>query len=116
MPACALHQPSMVIRTVILLAMMAVPMPLGAAPPDGADPNSPLGIWYRSLRVPDTGQSCCSVSDCRPVDSAWIEGDHWRACVGEPEEIAAAVVWLCSPAASFMVGHAMAVDGGILAG
>ena len=31
------------------------------------------------------------------------------------EEIAAAVVWLCSPAASFMVGHAMAVDGGILA-
>jgi hypothetical protein len=35
---------------------------------------------------------------------------------GEPEEIAAAVVWLCSPAASFMVGHAMAVDGGLLAG
>jgi len=35
---------------------------------------------------------------------------------GEPEEIAAAVVWLCSDAASFMVGHAMSVDGGILAG
>jgi len=35
---------------------------------------------------------------------------------GQPEEIAAAVVWLCSPAASFMVGHAMAVDGGFLAG
>ena len=35
---------------------------------------------------------------------------------GEPDEIVAAVVWLCSPAASFMVGHAMAVDGGILAG
>jgi NAD(P)-dependent dehydrogenase (short-subunit alcohol dehydrogenase family) len=35
---------------------------------------------------------------------------------GEPEEIAAAVLWLCSPAASFMVGHALAVDGGILAG
>jgi NAD(P)-dependent dehydrogenase (short-subunit alcohol dehydrogenase family) len=34
---------------------------------------------------------------------------------GEPEEIAAAVMWLCSPAASFMVGHAMAVDGGFLA-
>ena len=36
--------------------------------------------------------------------------------LGKPEEIAAAVVWLCSPLASFMVGHAMAVDGGILAG
>ncbi len=32
--------------------------------------------------------------------------------LARPEEIAAAVVWLCSDAASFMVGHAMAVDGG----
>lgn len=35
--------------------------------------------------------------------------------LGEPEEVAGAVVWLCSPAASFMIGHALAVDGGILA-
>jgi NAD(P)-dependent dehydrogenase (short-subunit alcohol dehydrogenase family) len=35
--------------------------------------------------------------------------------LGEPEEIAAAVLWLCSPGASFMVGHAMVIDGGILA-
>ena len=34
---------------------------------------------------------------------------------GEAEEIASAVVWLCTPAASFMIGHAMAVDGGVLA-
>jgi NAD(P)-dependent dehydrogenase (short-subunit alcohol dehydrogenase family) len=33
----------------------------------------------------------------------------------EAQEIAAAAVWLCTPAASFMVGHAMAVDGGFLA-
>ncbi len=32
--------------------------------------------------------------------------------LGRPEEIAQAVVWLCSDAASFVVGHAMAVDGG----
>jgi NAD(P)-dependent dehydrogenase (short-subunit alcohol dehydrogenase family) len=32
--------------------------------------------------------------------------------LGRPDEIAAAVVWLCSDAASFVVGHAMAVDGG----
>jgi NAD(P)-dependent dehydrogenase (short-subunit alcohol dehydrogenase family) len=32
--------------------------------------------------------------------------------MGKPEEIAAAVVWLCSDAASFVVGHAMVVDGG----
>jgi len=32
--------------------------------------------------------------------------------MGRPEEIAAAVVWLCSDAAAFVVGHAMVVDGG----
>jgi len=32
--------------------------------------------------------------------------------LGRPDEIAAAIVWLCSDAASFVVGHAMAVDGG----
>ncbi len=35
--------------------------------------------------------------------------------IGEPDEIAAAVLWLCSSAASFMLGQAMVVDGGILA-
>jgi NAD(P)-dependent dehydrogenase (short-subunit alcohol dehydrogenase family) len=32
--------------------------------------------------------------------------------MGTPEEIAAAVLWLCSDAASFVIGHAMVVDGG----
>jgi NAD(P)-dependent dehydrogenase (short-subunit alcohol dehydrogenase family) len=32
--------------------------------------------------------------------------------LGRAEEIANAVLWLCSPAASFVIGHALAVDGG----
>ena len=32
--------------------------------------------------------------------------------MGQPEEIANAVVWLCSDAAAFVVGHALVVDGG----
>ena len=32
---------------------------------------------------------------------------------GRPEEIASTVLWLCSPAASYVVGHALTVDGGM---
>jgi NAD(P)-dependent dehydrogenase (short-subunit alcohol dehydrogenase family) len=32
--------------------------------------------------------------------------------MGTPEEIAAAVLWLCSDAAAFVVGHALVIDGG----
>lgn len=32
--------------------------------------------------------------------------------MGKPEELAAAVLWLCSPAASFVLGAALSVDGG----
>jgi NAD(P)-dependent dehydrogenase (short-subunit alcohol dehydrogenase family) len=32
--------------------------------------------------------------------------------MGRPEEIAATVLWLCSEAAGFVVGHALVVDGG----
>jgi NAD(P)-dependent dehydrogenase (short-subunit alcohol dehydrogenase family) len=32
--------------------------------------------------------------------------------MGQPEEIASAVLWLCSDAASFVTGHTMVVDGG----
>jgi NAD(P)-dependent dehydrogenase (short-subunit alcohol dehydrogenase family) len=32
--------------------------------------------------------------------------------MGKPEEIAAAVLWLCSDAASFVTGHALVADGG----
>src|SRR3954454_12110858 len=32
---------------------------------------------------------------------------------GRPEEIATVVLWLCSPGASYVVGHALTVDGGM---
>lgn len=35
--------------------------------------------------------------------------------LGQPREIAEAVVWLCSDAASFVVGHSLSIDGGMTA-
>jgi NAD(P)-dependent dehydrogenase (short-subunit alcohol dehydrogenase family) len=35
--------------------------------------------------------------------------------LGQAEEIAAAVLWLCGPGASFVIGHALPVDGGYTA-
>ena len=32
---------------------------------------------------------------------------------GRPEEIASVVLWLCSSGASYVVGHALTVDGGL---
>ena len=54
-----------------------------AAPPEGAYPR--LSTWFESLRQPGSGISCCSIADCRPVDTrvgpagyeAFID-DRWR--------------------------------------
>jgi len=35
--------------------------------------------------------------------------------IGNPEEAAEAIVWMCSDAASYVTGHSMIVDGGLTA-
>ncbi len=64
----------------------------------------------------------CPGSTRTPMLEGWMAGDPAiekamaaSAPIGrlaQPEEIAEAMVWLLSDAASFMVGHALAVDGG----
>lgn len=43
---------------------------------------------------------------------AKVIGEEPAGRMGKPEEIAAAVVWLCSDLAAFTVGHALVIDGG----
>ena len=50
------------------------------------------------------------LADAR-LSKGWLSSQAIRR-PGEPQEIANAVLWLCSDAASFVTGHMMAVDGG----
>ena len=50
-----------------------------------------------------------------PALEVQIVARHPLGRMGKPEEIAEAVVWLCSDAASFVTGHTMTVDGGYVA-
>ncbi len=56
----------------------------------------------RTLRVPTVHKYVLS---CHPIGR-----------LGNPTEIAEAVVWMCSDHASFMTGQTMVLDGGFLAG
>ena len=47
-----------------------------------------------------------------PAAEAQVAGLHPIGRIADPDEIAAAALWLCSDEASFMVGHALVVDGG----
>jgi NAD(P)-dependent dehydrogenase (short-subunit alcohol dehydrogenase family) len=47
---------------------------------------------------------------------SWFRDQHLLGRVGRPEEVAAAALFLASDDASFVTGHALAVDGGYLAG
>ena len=53
-----------------------------------------------------------AIIDTTPALEAQWAAKHPIGRMGQPEEIAAAVVWLCSDAASFVVGHTLVVDGG----
>jgi NAD(P)-dependent dehydrogenase (short-subunit alcohol dehydrogenase family) len=81
-----------------------------------------------ALEHAKTGPRICAVCpgwiDTPPV-AAWMQRDMAvaaeivrqtpRGKIGDPDEVAASVLWLCSAAASFAVGTILPIDGGYMA-
>lgn len=55
------------------------------------------------------------VVEAKIADAEAITRMHPIGRIGEVSEVAAAVLWLCSDAASFVTGHQLATDGGFTA-
>jgi hypothetical protein len=79
------------------------------------------GLQHRGIRV---NAVCPGTIETPMISDMIAKGELDRATamkdrpigrLGDAEEIAAAVLWLCSPAARFVVGVALPVDGGYTA-
>lgn len=43
----------------------------------GPAPAQDRGSWFKSLKQPGTGVSCCDISDCKAVEARWQAGGWW---------------------------------------
>lgn len=60
------------------------------------------------IETPSIEQYCVQ----SPALKARLLSAHPAGRFGTPEEVAAAVLWLCSPETGFMTGHSLVIDGG----
>jgi NAD(P)-dependent dehydrogenase (short-subunit alcohol dehydrogenase family) len=84
----------------------------------GLTKSAALDNATRGIRVNAVCPGCIDTPMGGAIDPAAMREflkDQPIGRMGQPEEVAAAVLFLCSPAASFVLGVALPVDGGFVA-
>ncbi len=87
----------------------------------GLTKSAALECAQKNIRI---NSVCPAVIDTPMAQGALMSDDEMKKQViamhpigriGEPEEVASPVLWLCSDEASFVTGHQMVIDGGLMA-
>jgi NAD(P)-dependent dehydrogenase (short-subunit alcohol dehydrogenase family) len=123
----AMEKSGAIVNNASVDGLRGYPFPGGAA--YAAAKHGVVGLTRSAaLECAATGPRICAICpgwiDTAPVAN-WMKRDPEvaeaivrqtpRGKIGDPDEIAAAVLWLCSSGASFAVGTVLAVDGGYMA-
>jgi NAD(P)-dependent dehydrogenase (short-subunit alcohol dehydrogenase family) len=123
----AMEKSGVIVNNASVDGLRGYPIPGGAA--YSAAKHGVVGLTRSAaLEHAATGPRICAVCpgwvDTPPVAN-WMKRDETiasaivrqtpRGRIGDPDEIAAAVLWLCSDAASFAIGTVLSVDGGYTA-
>jgi len=123
----AMEKSGVIINNASVDGLRGYPFPGGAA--YSAAKHGVVGLTRSAaLEHARSGPRICAVCpgwiDTPPV-AAWMKRDAKvaaeivrqtpRGQIGDPAEVAASVLWLCSEAASFAVGTILAIDGGYMA-
>jgi NAD(P)-dependent dehydrogenase (short-subunit alcohol dehydrogenase family) len=84
----------------------------------GLTKSAALDVAAQGIRVNAVCPGCIETPMGEGIDPAAMNEflkEQPIGRMGKPEEIAAAVLWLCSPASSLVMGVALPVDGGFVA-
>jgi NAD(P)-dependent dehydrogenase (short-subunit alcohol dehydrogenase family) len=123
----AMGRSGVIVNNASVDGLRGYPFPGGAA--YSAAKHGVVGLTRSAaLEHAKAGPRICAICpgwiDTPPV-AAWMQRDARvaaeivrqtpRGRIGDPHEVAASVLWLCSSAASFAVGTILAIDGGYVA-